>query len=163
MEVDKLVKDFDEQYNLQGKGDFRLLKAFGAFVKSRDILPATKKLLEDLHAFNQLNNRIVSLISQSSGLNAEKMCSGNGIVYNIIKDNPVPSIDNKDIKMISNALIAYGCEEEDRFLLLKKLQNGVETDNEQPKCNLGYDRPPNKPLCDNGECNKAGECIYGDE
>ena len=48
------------------------------------------------------------------------------------KGNPVPSIDSKDIKLIIEALCAYG-DDEEITNLCDKLENGVETDNEQPK------------------------------
>jgi len=47
------------------------------------------------------------------------------------KDNPVPSLDSKEIKLIIEALYAYGDDEEITDLC-DKLQNGVETNNEQP-------------------------------
>tara|TARA_R110000822_G_scaffold25937_13_gene78486 strand:+ start:243 stop:551 length:309 start_codon:yes stop_codon:yes gene_type:complete len=31
------------------------------------------------------------------------------------------------------------------------------------QCGLGHDRPERSPLCVNGECNRHGECVYGDE
>jgi len=60
-------------------------------------------------------------------------------------DNPVPSLDNKDIKLILEALCAYG-DDEEVISLCEKLENGVEANNEQPKikCKCGL----NSPTCD---------------
>ncbi len=61
-----------------------------------------------------------------------------------IKDNPVPSIDNKDIGYLIS-LVKKDIEKDTpfkdiKYLILKKLQNGVETDNEQPnECKCGGD------------------------
>jgi hypothetical protein len=58
------------------------------------------------------------------------------------KGNPVPSIDNKETKMLQEAIYGYINRDKidknrikDFSDLFLKLQNGVETDNEQPKCN----------------------------
>jgi len=48
------------------------------------------------------------------------------------KDNPVPSLDNKETKLIIEALCAYG-DDEEITNLCDKLENGVETDKEEPK------------------------------
>lgn len=53
--------------------------------------------------------------------------------FEIIKDNPVPSLNNKEIKLIVEALCAYG-DDEEIIDLCEKLENGVTTDKEQPKC-----------------------------
>ena len=50
------------------------------------LIARIRDLLYDLHAFNQLNDRIVSLISQNFKVDAEGICRKEGIVYWIIKD-----------------------------------------------------------------------------
>lgn len=105
-----------------------------------------QKIIKELHAFNQLDNKIVEAFG------AKEYCSENGITYNIIEDNPVPSIDDLIKKYIDyrdsdimegvecgNVLaflyfLKYNNLHSKRFILqkeckerLKELQNGVET------------------------------------
>ena len=40
-----------------------------------------KKLLEDLHAFNKLDKRVVDIISEVFGVDAKEICSKYGITY----------------------------------------------------------------------------------
>lgn len=56
-----------------------------------------------------------------------------------IEDNPVPSIDKKLIDSLKDMFYASSClkqsTSDDVWKLIKILQNGVETDNEQPNNN----------------------------
>ena len=52
------------------------------------------KLLSDLAAFNQLNDRIVKIISDVYEVDAAKICRDNGITYFVGKDIDVMSKNN---------------------------------------------------------------------
>ncbi len=99
-----------------------------------------KNLIISLHKFNKLDSRIVQQISLNFNVKAEEFCKEMGIIYNIIKGNPVPSIDSKELKYIIDLLknnilfkIEQPYQKRYRTKIIQKLVNGVETDNEQPK------------------------------
>lgn len=104
-----------------------------------------EELLYSLHRFNQLNNRIVQQIGQVFNFDAEKYCSSQGIIYNIIEDNPVPSLDEAFKKVIDNTPNSKlnSKDKVNGYLLgasamYNALQNGVETNKEQPKNDISY-------------------------
>ena len=82
----------------------------------------------------------------------EEIALDNNTLYYVIKDNPVPSIKplftEKEYNIIKNSIRQCHGDKSDIASILYKvnsaneLQNGVETDNEQPilcpKCNEGY-------------------------
>jgi len=150
--------------------------------------PLKQQIIKELHAFNQLDNKIVEAFG------AKEYCAKNGITYNIIEDNPVPSLE-EIYKKYRDSDICEGFDSPEilHFMYfikhgnmhgktLKDFQNGVETNNEQPKSGhmteiswgseLDPDETPNhiKPCeCEGtqhlcyGECRDAGTCVFGEE
>jgi len=102
--------------------------------------PLKQQIIKELHAFNQLDNKIVEAFG------AKEYCAKNGITYNIIEDNPVPSLESKKLAWKFGKLLwdneyaqDVGTFENPKQTNMKKIfdnflkQNGVETNNGQPK------------------------------
>ena len=109
-----------------------------------------KILIASLHTCNQLDNVKVRQIGEMFNFDCKKYCSDFGITYNIIKDNPVPSLDHELAKKYANSV---DCNR-DRYLSIHAFirwcneKYGVETDNEQPK----------ESLCIGGKTKKECQC-----
>jgi FMN-dependent NADH-azoreductase len=92
---------------------------------------------------NEGNNYIKSIQEELS----KKFENDDAYVHiEINKDNPVPSIDDKYIQALIKVKSARNCRDLKAIKLVEDLiQNGVETDKEEPKlkcfCGEGYENP----------------------
>ena len=48
------------------------------------------QILCEFHAFNVLNDRIIKVLSNATGINAKKLCEQHGIVYDLTVKNVYP-------------------------------------------------------------------------